>query len=254
MGRLQDKVAIITGGNSGVGAATAILFAKEGAKVVISARRVAQLEAVAEKIKAEGGEVLVVPCDISKKEQCAEAVNKAVETFGKLDILVNNAGVVDSGLEPIEKVTDETIDSLIDINAKGTLYMAREAAKVMIEAKAGSIVNVASVAGYTGGGGVAYVASKAAVIGMTKNIAMRCAVDKVRCNALCPGSVVTPMTSSMNPANLDPNMMGAMAKHADLTLPVCKPNEIANTILFLASDESSAITGQVIVIDHGANL
>ena len=254
MGRLDGKVAMITGGNSGIGECTALLFAKEGAKVVISARRVAQLEAVAEKIKAEGGEVLVVPCDISKKEQCAEAVNKAVETFGKLDILVNNAGVVDSGLEPIEKVTDETIDSLIDINAKGTLYMAREAAKVMIEAKAGSIVNIASVAGYTGGGGVAYVASKAAVIGMTKNIAMRCAVDKVRCNALCPGSVVTPMTSSMNPANLDPNMMGAMAKHADLTLPVCKPNEIANTILFLASDESSAITGQIIVIDHGANL
>ena len=254
MGRLDGKVAMITGGNSGIGECTALLFAKEGAKVVISARRVAQLEAVAEKIKAEGGEVLVVPCDIFKKEQCAEAVNKAVETFGKLDILVNNAGVVDSGLEPIEKVTDETIDSLIDINAKGTLYMAREAAKVMIEAKAGSIVNVASVAGYTGGGGVAYVASKAAVIGMTKNIAMRCAVDKVRCNALCPGSVVTPMTSSMNPANLDPNMMGAMAKHADLTLPVCKPDEIANTILFLASDEASAITGQVIVIDHGANL
>ena len=254
MGRLDGKVAMITGGNSGIGECTALLFAKEGAKVVISARRVAQLEAVAEKIKAEGGEVLVVPCDISKKEQCAEAVNKAVETFGKLDILVNNAGVVDSGLEPIEKVTDETIDSLIDINAKGTLYMAREAAKVMIEAKAGSIVNVASVAGYTGGGGVAYVASKAAVIGMTKNIAMRCAVDKVRCNALCPGSVVTPMTSSMNPAALDPDMMGQMAKHADLTLPVCKPDEIANTILFLASDEASAITGQVIVIDHGANL
>ena len=124
MGRLDGKVAMITGGNSGIGECTALLFAKEGAKVVISARRVAQLEAVAEKIKAEGGEVLVVPCDISKKEQCAEAVNKAVETFGKLDILVNNAGVVDSGLEPIEKVTDETIDNLIDINAKGTLYMA----------------------------------------------------------------------------------------------------------------------------------
>ena len=247
MGRLDGKVAIITGGNSGIGECTALRFAKEGAKVVISARRVAQLEAVAEKIKAAGGEVLVVPCDISKKEQCAEAVSK-------VDILVNNAGVVDSGLEPIEKVTDETIDSLIDINAKGTLYMAREAAKVMVEAKAGSIVNVASVAGYTGGGGVAYVASKAAVIGMTKNIAMRCAADNVRCNALCPGSVVTPMTTTMNPANLDPNMMGAMAKHADLTLPVSKPEEIANTILFLASDEASAITGQVIVIDHGANL
>ena len=254
MGRLEGKVAVITGGNSGIGECTAEMFAKEGAKVVISARRVEQLEAVADKIRAAGGEVLVVPCDISKKEQCKEVISKTMDTFGKVDILVNNAGVVDSGIEAIEKVTDETIDRLIDINAKGTLYMAREAAKVMVEAKAGSIVIVSSVAGYTGGGGVAYVASKAAVIGMTKNIAMRCANVNVRCNALCPGSVVTPMTMTMKKEELDPNMMGAMAKHADLTLPVSKPTEIANAILFLASDEASAITGQTIVIDHGANL
>ena len=254
MGRLEGKVALITGGNSGIGACAAELFAKEGAKVVISARRVEQLEAVAEKIKAAGGEALAVPCDISKKEQCSQAVQKTVEAFGTIDILVNNAGVVDSGIEAIEKVTDQTIDSLIDINTKGTLYLTREASKIMLEKKAGSIVNISSVAGYTGGGGVAYVASRAAVIGMTKNIAMRCASENVRCNALCPGSVVTPMTMNMKKENLDVNMMGAMAKHADLTLPVCKPDEIANAILFLASDESAAITGQVIVIDHGANI
>ena len=181
-------------------------------------------------------------------------MEKAVEAFGTIDILVNNAGVVDSGIEAVEKVTDQTIDTLIDINTKGTLYMTREAAKVLIAKKSGSIVNVSSVAGYTGGGGVAYVASKAAVIGMTKNIAMRCAVDNVRCNALCPGSVVTPMTMGMKKENLDPDMMGAMAKHADLSLPVCQPQEVANAILFLAGEESSAITGQVIVIDHGADL
>ncbi len=254
MGRLEGKVALITGGNSGIGACAAELFAKEGAKVVISARRVEQLEAVAEKIKAAGGEALAVPCDISKKEQCSQAVQKTVEVFGTIDILVNNAGVVDSGIEAIEKVTDQTIDNLIDINTKGTLYLTREAAKIMLEKKSGSIVNISSVAGYSGGGGVAYVASKAAVIGMTKNIAMRCASENVRCNALCPGSVVTPMTMNMKKENLDVNMMGAMAKHADLTLPVCKPDEIANAILFLASDESAAITGQVIVIDHGANI
>lgn len=254
MGRLDGKVAIITGGNSGIGACAAELFAKEGAKVVISARRVEQLEAVADKIKAAGGEALAAPCDISKKEQCAEVVKKAVEAYGTVDILVNNAGVVDSGIEAVEKVTDETIDRLIDINAKGTLYMTREASKIMIEKKSGSIVNVSSVAGYTGGGGVAYVASKAAVIGMTKNIAMRCASANVRCNALCPGSVATPMAAGMKKENLDPDMMAAMAKHADLSLPVCMPDEVANAILFLASDEASAITGQVIVIDHGADL
>lgn len=254
MGRLEGKVAVITGGNSGIGACAAEMFAKEGAKVVISARRVEQLEAVAEQIKASGGEALAVPCDISIKEQCKAVIDKTIEAYGKVDILVNNAGIVDSGLESIEKVTDETIDRLIDTNAKGSLYMAREAAKVMVAAKSGSIVNVSSVAGYTGGGGVAYVASKAAMIGMTKNIAMRCANVNVRCNALCPGSVVTPMTAGMKRENLDPDMMGAMAKHADLTLPVCQPEEVANAILFLASDEASAITGQIIVIDHGADL
>ena len=121
MGRLEGKVALVTGGNSGIGACTAERFAKEGAKVVISARRVEQLEAVAQKIKAAGGEALAVPCDISKKEQCTQAIQKTVEAFGTIDILVNNAGVVDSGIEAIEKVTDQTIDSLIDINTKGTL-------------------------------------------------------------------------------------------------------------------------------------
>ena len=254
MGRLENKVAVITGGNSGIGACTAELFAKEGAKVVISARRVEQLEEVAAKIREAGGEVLVVRCDISQKEQCTEVIEKTIQAYGKVDILVNNAGVVDSGLEPIEKVTDDTIDRLIDINAKGTLYMAREAVKVMIEAKNGSIVNVSSVAGYTGGGGVAYVSSKAAVIGMTKNIAMRCAADGVRCNALCPGSVVTPMTMNMKPEALDMRMMGAMSKHADLKVKPCMAEDVANIICFFASDDSKALTGQIIVSDFGASL
>lgn len=135
MGRLDGKVAVITGGNSGIGACAAELFAKEGAKVVISARRVEQLEAVADKIKAAGGEALAVPCDISDKAQCSAVITKTLETFGTVDILVNNAGVVDSGIEAVEKVTDETIDTLIDINTKGTLYMTREAAKVMVGKK-----------------------------------------------------------------------------------------------------------------------
>lgn len=254
MGRLDNKVAVITGGNSGIGACTAELFAKEGAKVVISARRVEQLEEVAAKIRNEGGEVIVAPCDISDAKQCRNVIDKTLEAFGTVDILINNAGVVDSDIEAIEKVTDETIDRLIDINTKGTLYITRDASKIMIDKKKGSIVNVSSVAGYTGGGGAAYVASKAATIGLTKNIAMRSAAANVRCNALCPGSVVTPMTMGMKKENLDPDMMGAMARHADLSLPPCMPEEVANAILFLASDEASAITGQIIVIDHGADL
>ena len=254
MNRLENKVVIITGGNSGIGACAAKMFAAEGAKVVISARRVEQLEAVAQEIRAAGGEVLAVPCDVSKPEQCANVVAKTVETFGTVDVLVNNAGVVDSGIEAIEKVSDATVDRLIDINAKGTIYMAREASKIMIEKKSGSVVNVASVAGYCGNGGAAYVSSKAAVIGLTKNMAMRCASVGVRCNAVCPGSVVTPMITTMDRTKLDMDMMGAMSKHADLTLPVCQSEEVANLLLFLSSEESKAITGQVIVIDHGADL
>lgn len=254
MGRLDGKTAIITGGNSGIGACTAKLFAKEGANVVISARRVEQLNAIAQEIEAAGGKVLAVPCDISRAEQCKNVVQQALEHFGTVDILVNNAGVVDHDIKAVEKMTDDTINSLIDINAKGSLYMSREAAKIMVDKKSGSIVNVASVAGYTGGGGTAYVASKAAMIGMTKNIAMRGAAIGVRCNALCPGSVVTPMTMNMKKEDLDPDMMSAMAKHADLSLPPCRPEEVADAILFLAGEESRAITGQIIVIDHGADL
>lgn len=254
MGRLQGKVAIITGGNSGIGACTAELFAKEGAKVVISARRTAQLEEIAEKIRQAGGEVMAISCDISSAEQCKNVVDKTVKQFGTVDILVNNAGIVDNDIKAIEKITDETINSLIDINTKGTLFMAREVSKILMEKKNGSIVNVSSVAGYYGCGGAAYSASKAATIGLTKNIAMRGATIGVRCNALCPGTVVTPMTAGMKRENLDPDMMGSMAKHADLTLPPCMPQEVANAILFLASDEASAITGQIIVIDHGSDL
>lgn len=148
MDRLKDKVVILSGGNSGIGACAAKLFAAEGAKVVISARRVEALDAVAEEIRQAGGEVLAIPCDISKPEQCAAVVAKTVETFGTVDVLVNNAGVLDSGLDAIEKISDETIDRLVDTNTKGTLYLTREAAKVLMAKKSGSIVNVASVAGY----------------------------------------------------------------------------------------------------------
>lgn len=254
MRRLEGKVAIITGGNSGIGAKTAELFAKEGAKVVISARREKQLEDVAAGIRAAGGEVLCVTCDISKSDQCAALVEKTLEAYGTVDVLVNNAGVLDSGLFAVEKVSDETIDYLIDINTKGTLYVTRDCAKVMFEKKSGSIVNVASVAGYCGNGGAAYVSSKAAVIGLTKNVAMRGTDAGVRCNAVCPGSVVTPMTMGLQMDKLDMDMMSVMNKHADNTMKPCMPEEVANVLLFLASDESAAVTGQVMVVDHGANL
>ena len=254
MGRLQDKVAIITGGNSGVGAATAIRFAAEGAKVVISARRQAQLDEVAAKIKEAGGEVLPVVTDISKSEDAKNLVAKTLEAYGKVDILVNNAGVLESGLKPIDRVTDEDMDRIIDINTKGTMHCMREVTAEMAKAGGGSIVNVASVAGVMGCGGAAYVASKAAVIGVTRHTALRFAGKGIRCNAIYPGTIVTPMVADMKTQVLDADMMGAMAKHSDMAVQPCMPEDVANIILFFASDESRAITGQAIVTDFGSAL
>lgn len=254
MGRLQDKVAIITGGNSGVGAATALLFAKEGAKVVISARRAAQLEEVAAKIREAGGEVLTVVSDISKHEDADNLVEKAVGAYGKVDILINSAGVLEEGLKPIDRVEDADMDRIIDINTKGTMYCMRAVTQKMAETGVGSIVNVASAAGVMGCGGAAYVASKAAIVGITRHTALRFAGTGIRCNAICPGTIVTPMVAGMNTSNMDMDMFGQMAKHGDLKVQPCMPEDVANILLFLASDESRAITGQAIVTDFGSTL
>ena len=249
---LQGNTAVITGGNSGVGAATALLFAKSGANVVISARRQAALDEVAEKIRAEGGQVLTVATDISKNEDCQNLMKAAVEHFGKVDILVNNAGVLDTGLAPVDKFDDEEVQKIISINQVGTMQCIRAALAHMSEGA--SIVNVASVAGVNGGGGAAYVSTKAAIIGITKHTALLLADKYIRCNAICPGTIVTPMTMGMKPEALDMRMMGAMSKHADLKIKPCMAEDVANIIAFFASDESRALTGQVVVSDFGASL
>ena len=254
MGRLDGKVAVITGANSGVGEATAKLFAKEGAKVVISARRVAKLEGVEAEIKEAGGEVLAVATDISKLEDVKNLVEKTKEAYGKIDIFVNNAGVLEEGLKPIDRFTDEDLEYLIGINEVGTMYCMREAANALKENGGGSIVNVSSVAGVEGCGGAAYVATKAAIIGVTKHTALRFAGQNIRCNAVCPGSIATPMVADMKPDNMDLEMFGQMGKHADLRVPICMADDVANVILFLSSDESRSITGQAIVTDFGSTL
>lgn len=255
MNRLENKVVVITGGNSGVGAATAKLFAQEGATVVISARRKEALDSVAKEIEEMGGKVLAVPTDVSKPEQCVNLIETAVNTFGKIDVLVNNAGVLDTGLKAIDKFLDEDLDKVVNINQKGAMYCMRAALKYMIPQKAGSIVNVASVAGYTGGGGAAYVSSKAAVIGITKHAAMRLASSKIRCNVICPGNILTPMTANIDYSSMDMEMFGAMAAHADLKgCGSCTAEDVANVLLFFASDESKPLTGQAIVCDFGADL
>lgn len=252
MCNLKGKTAVITGGNSGVGAATAMLFAKEGANIVISARRQAALDEVAEKITAEGGNVITVSTDISKDEDCKALMDAAINKFGKIDILVNNAGVLDTGLAPVDKFDDDEIQKVISINQVGTMQCIRAALAHM--SVGASIVNVASVAGVNGGGGAAYVSTKSAIIGITKHTALLLADKYIRCNAICPGTIVTPMTMNMKPENLDMRMMGAMNKHNDLKIKPCMAEDVANVIAFFASDNSKSLTGQIIVSDFGASL
>ena len=244
MGKLDNKVAIVTGGNAGVGKEIAKLFASEGAKVVISARRQQVLEEAAKEIEAAGGTVLCVPTDISKVDDVKNLVSKTVETFGQLDILINNAGVLDKGLNAIDQIDYDDLNRVIDINQKGTMYCMSEALKVM---KSGaSIVNISSVAGQYGAGGAVYVSTKAAIIGVTKHAAMRFAKEKIRCNVICPGSITTD--------TMDMKMMGAMSAHSDLTLQPCSPLDVAKVALFLASDDAAPLTGQVVVSDYGVDL
>lgn len=249
---LKGKTIVVTGGNSGVGAATALLLAKDGANVVISARRQAALDEVAKKIEEAGGNVLTVPTDISKDEDCKNLMKSAVDKFGGIDVLVNNAGVLDTGLAPVDKFDDVEIQKIISINQVGTMQCIRAALEYMKEGA--SIVNVASVAGVNGGGGAAYVSTKSAIIGITKHTALLMADKYIRCNAICPGTIVTPMTAGMKPEALDMRMMGAMNKHGDLKLKPCMAEDVANIIEFFASDNSRALTGQIVVSDFGASL
>ncbi|WP_298628970.1 SDR family oxidoreductase, partial [uncultured Senegalimassilia sp.] len=161
-------------------------------------------------------------------------------------------GILEKGLKPIDRFSDEDLDRIIETNQKGTMRCMRSATKRM--QKGASIVNIASIAGEKGCGGAVYVSSKAAVIGVTKHTALRFQDEGIRCNAICPGTIATPMVAGTTAADMDPDMMGAMATHSNLKTPPCIPEDIANIALFLASDESRALTGQIIESDFGSML
>lgn len=250
--KLKDKVAVVTGASSGMGRAIALAYAKEGAKVVAVARRQEMLDALVNDAKGFEGEIVAYKADISLKESVESILDFAVEKFGKLDILVNNAGVMDQ-TTPIGEVTDELWNKVMGLNVNGPMYAMRKAVNIMLKQGGGNIINVASLGSLKGGiAGCTYIASKFALLGMTKNTAYMYANKGIRCNAICPGGVrteiITKGVGADHPSafGIERAMLGMGANPR-----LGEPEEIASVAVFLASEDSSFVNGIALIADGG---
>ena len=249
-GRVQNLIAIVTGAGSGIGQASAIRLAEEGATVVCADRNSGSLEITKKLIGDLGLHSESYVIDISESKSCDELVAHTVSTYGSIDILVNNAGVNLPGV--FHEVSNETIDQTLDINVKGAMYLTRAAIPHMLKNNRGSIVNMSSVNGLVSEPFLSvYSASKGAIVMLTRGIALDYAKQGIRCNAICPGWVDTPI----NYAHAE--LLGGI-DHVYSTIstfqPIGRPGtsrEIANLVLFLASDESSFMTGSIVSADGG---
>lgn len=248
--RLEGKVALITGGNSGIGRATSLLFAQEGARVVVTGRNEERGRRVVEEITRKSGTAIFLPCDVRSADDCGRAVRETVRKFNRLDILFNNAGV--NYPHTAVDCTEEEWDLTVDINLKGSFLMSKYALPVMISQGRGVIINNSSGWGIAGGEkAVAYCASKGGVVLMTKAMAIDHSRQGIRVNCICPGDVDTPMLAE------DARLRGLawkdyLASAADRPIGrIGTPEEIARAVLFLACDDSSFMTGAVLVVDGG---
>ncbi len=249
MTRLAGKVALITGGGTGIGHATALAFAREAAKVAVVGRRLEKLLEVVKEIKAAGGDAIAVSCDVSRAADVQGAVRKVVETFGRLNTVVNNAGVLH--VSTIEEILEDEWDRLIDANLKGPFLMCRAALPEFRKAGGGAIVNVGSVLGLVAmKKRAAYCASKGGVTLLTKAIAIDHGHENIRANCICPSIVETELVSQLfNTPDGDRVKRERLA-----TIPLGRmgrPEDIAELAVYLASDESSWLTGAAIPIDGG---
>ena len=254
MGRLDGKVCIVTGGNSGIGMKTGEVFAREGACVVLTDISDGNKDRLLAQIAEEGGKAIFVKGDITNAEDNAKLMKITVDTFGKIDTLVNCAGVLEKGLKPIEEFTDADYDFVSGINVKGTMSITREACKYMVEQSSGNIISVASISAKRGCGGAVYAATKGGIIAMTKHIALRFVGRGIRANCVCPGTVWTPMTKTSlkeERTRAAGEFYDIINKHSDLAVGICKDIDVANILLCLASGESRTITGQAIDCDCG---
>jgi len=249
VGKLDGKVALITGAGSGIGRATALLFAREGAKVVVVDYVPSGGEETVGMIKGAGGESFFIEADVSKSVDVKRMVDKTVETYRRIDILYNNAGV-DGEVACTDEVTEEEWDRVINVNLKGVFLGSKYTIPVMLEQGGGVIISTASMLGLIGCGGMpAYCASKGGVVQLTKTMALEYARRNIRINCICAGIILTALSEPLMP--LDPEARQAAMKSHSPMERIGLPEEIAQAALYLASDESAFVTGTAFVVDGG---
>lgn len=245
---LKNKIVLITGAGRGIGRAIAIALAKEGAEVVINYNGSEErAKEVKQTIEENGGKASIYKCNVSDFTACEAMIKDIVKEYGHLDILVNNAGITKDGL--IMKMKEEDFDSVLNVNLKGTFNTIRHSARQMLKQRSGKIINISSVSGILGNVGQAnYAASKAGVIGLTKTMARELGSRGITVNAIAPGFVDTEMTEVLS------EEIRENACKQIILGRFGKPEDIANTAVFLASDKADYITGQVISVDGGMNV
>jgi len=247
--RLANKVALITGGGSGIGKATCLLFAREGAKVVVVDLKKETAEATAKEIRDAGGEARAYAADVSKAKDAEGMVSFAEESYGLLNVVFNNAGIFHNDDNSVTNTAEDIWNLVIDINLKGVFLGCQYAIPALQRAGGGSIINTASFVAIVGAAvpQIAYTASKGGVLAMTREIAVEFARQNIRANALCPGPVETPLLAELlaDPARRQRRLVHIPPGR------FARPEEIANAALFLASDESSYVNGSTFLVDGG---
>ena len=250
MNRLEGKVAIVTGGNAGIGEAVAKRFAEESAAVVITGRRQVELDRVMSVIRHNKGKGLSVAGSVTDESHVREVVQRVLDSFGRIDLLVNNAGIGDFG-KRIHETDDTTWATVMDINLTGVFRMTRAVVPQMLKQGRGAIVNISSVASLVGiPGAPAYATSKGGLDAFTRALAVDYAKDGIRCNVVNPGLIDTPMAA---PLMANPEMLQPILRHYALQRPGT-PEEVANMVLYLASDEAGWVTGGTFTIDGGMTI